>query len=113
MSTMMKVLIAYDGSSCADAALNDLSYAGLPQEVEARILSVADVFLPPPSSSPGFPRPRASGCPAGMDPRHPRPRRRAHPRAASAYTSPTVFPYLGGACRSVCRFPRLGDHQKG
>jgi len=55
MSTMRKVLIAYDGSSCADAALNDLSYAGLPQEVEARILSVADVFLPPPSSSPHFP----------------------------------------------------------
>ena len=55
MSTMMKVLIAYDGSSCADAALDDLSSAGLPQEVEARILSVADVLLPPPSSSPGFP----------------------------------------------------------
>ena len=55
MSPMMKVLIAYDGSSYADAALDDLSYAGLPQEVEARILSVADVFLPPPSSSPGFP----------------------------------------------------------
>ena len=55
MAATMKVLIAYDGSSCADAALHDLSYAGLPQEAEALILSVADVFLPPPSASAGFP----------------------------------------------------------
>ena len=55
MATKMKILIAHDGSSYADAALDDLSYAGLPQEAEALILSVADVFLPPPSSSPGFP----------------------------------------------------------
>jgi nucleotide-binding universal stress UspA family protein len=45
----MKILIAYDGSSCADAALDDLRYAGLPRVAEARILSVADVVLPPPS----------------------------------------------------------------
>jgi nucleotide-binding universal stress UspA family protein len=55
MSAKMKVLIAYDGSSCADAALHDLSYGGFPPEVEALILSVADVFPPPPSSSLGFP----------------------------------------------------------
>jgi nucleotide-binding universal stress UspA family protein len=49
MAEKMKVLIAYDGSSSADVALSDLQYAGLPQEVEALILSVAEVFLPPPS----------------------------------------------------------------
>jgi nucleotide-binding universal stress UspA family protein len=45
----MKVLITYDGSSCADAALDDLRYAGLPHVAEALILCVADVVLPPPS----------------------------------------------------------------
>jgi nucleotide-binding universal stress UspA family protein len=44
----MKILLAYDGSSCADAALNDLQRAGLPAVAEVRILSVAEVFLPPP-----------------------------------------------------------------
>ena len=51
MSEKMKVLIAYDGSSYADAALEDLRRAGLPRVVEALILSVADVFPPPPLSS--------------------------------------------------------------
>jgi nucleotide-binding universal stress UspA family protein len=50
MSEKMKLLIAYDGSSCADAALDDLQRAGLPQAAEALIMSVADVFLPPLSS---------------------------------------------------------------
>jgi nucleotide-binding universal stress UspA family protein len=43
----MKILIAYDGSACADAALHDLRRAGLPPEAEAVILSVADVLVPP------------------------------------------------------------------
>jgi nucleotide-binding universal stress UspA family protein len=47
MSEKMKVLIAYDGSSYADVALEDLPRAGLPRVAEARIMSVADVFLPP------------------------------------------------------------------
>ena len=50
MPEKMKILIAYDGSSCADAALDDLRYAGLPRVAEALIMSVADVFLPPPLS---------------------------------------------------------------
>ena len=50
MPEKMKILIAYDGSSCADAALDDLRYAGLPRVAEALIMSVADVFLPPPPS---------------------------------------------------------------
>jgi nucleotide-binding universal stress UspA family protein len=47
----MKLLIGYDGSECADAALDDLRRAGLPDDIEARILSVAEVFLPPVSPS--------------------------------------------------------------
>ena len=50
MSSRMKVLIGYDGSACADAALDDLKRAGLPDVAEAVVLSVADVFLPPPVS---------------------------------------------------------------
>ena len=50
MSDKMKVLIAYDGSSGADAALDDVQRAGWPRVVEALIMSVAEVFLPPPSS---------------------------------------------------------------
>lgn len=43
----MKLLIAYDGSDCADAALADLRRAGLPAAVDATVLTVADVWLPP------------------------------------------------------------------
>jgi nucleotide-binding universal stress UspA family protein len=52
MSERMKILIAYDGSACADAALDDLQRAGLPREAEAQIISVTEVWLPlPPPSS--------------------------------------------------------------
>jgi nucleotide-binding universal stress UspA family protein len=47
----MKILIAYDGSDCAEAALDDLQRAGLPFEAEAQIISVAEVWLPPPPPS--------------------------------------------------------------
>jgi len=50
MSEQMKILIAYDGSDCANAALDDLPRAGLPRVAEALMLSVAEVFLPPSSS---------------------------------------------------------------
>ena len=43
----MKLLIAYDGSDCAEAALDDLRRAGLPRAAEAQVLAVADVWLPP------------------------------------------------------------------
>ena len=43
----MKVLIAYDGSESSDAALEDLKRAGLPTQLEALVISVADVFMPP------------------------------------------------------------------
>lgn len=48
----MKILIAYDGSTCADDALTDLPRAGLPQQAEALIISVAEVFLPPQTERP-------------------------------------------------------------
>lgn len=47
----MRILIGYDGSECADAALDDLTQAGLPVLAEAHILSVAEVWLPPPPPS--------------------------------------------------------------
>ena len=43
----MKILIAYDGSEYADAALEDLKRAGLFHDVDALVMSMADVFLPP------------------------------------------------------------------
>lgn len=44
----MKLLIAYDGSPCSEAALDDLEFAGLPRIGEANVISVAEVWLPPP-----------------------------------------------------------------
>ena len=45
----MRILIGYDGSESADAALDDLRRAGLPREVEALIVSVGEVMMPPSS----------------------------------------------------------------
>ncbi len=47
----MKLLIAYDGSRCAEAALDDLTHAGLPAKGAAIVISVAEVWLPPPPPS--------------------------------------------------------------
>jgi len=47
----MKLLIAYDGSQCADSALDDLTHAGLPAEGEALVMTVAEVWLAPPPPS--------------------------------------------------------------
>lgn len=48
MTNKYKVLIAYDGSSFADAAMDDLTNAGLTgKHVEALVMSVAEVWLPP------------------------------------------------------------------
>jgi nucleotide-binding universal stress UspA family protein len=44
----MKVLIGYDGSDCAEAALDDLRRAGLPREADAMIVAITEYFLPPP-----------------------------------------------------------------
>jgi nucleotide-binding universal stress UspA family protein len=46
----MRVLIAYDGSDYADAAIDDLKWAGLPDNVEAIVLSVVEWPLQAPRS---------------------------------------------------------------
>jgi nucleotide-binding universal stress UspA family protein len=52
MKRKMKILIAYDGSACAEAALDDLQLAGLPGEAEVLVVSVTELWLPaPPPSS--------------------------------------------------------------
>src|ERR1051325_11184435 len=49
---MMKILIGHDGSRDADAALVDLQRAGLPNDAEALVVSVADVMVVP--ATPGY-----------------------------------------------------------
>ncbi len=52
MKPKRKILVGYDGSECADAALADLTRAGLSSNAEVQILSVAEAWLPlPPPSS--------------------------------------------------------------
>ena len=48
MKDAMKILVAYDGSESADAALLDLKRAGLGGEAEVVVMSLADVFVPSP-----------------------------------------------------------------
>jgi nucleotide-binding universal stress UspA family protein len=47
MSTSMKLLIAYDDSVFAKGAIDDLRRAGLPREVKALVMSIANVLVPP------------------------------------------------------------------
>lgn len=47
MKDVAKLLIAYDGSDCADAMLTDLRRAGLPAALHAVIATIAHVFPPP------------------------------------------------------------------
>jgi len=51
MKKNMRILIAYDGSDCAEAALDDLAQAGLPETAEAIVMSITEVWLPPPPVS--------------------------------------------------------------
>jgi nucleotide-binding universal stress UspA family protein len=51
MNENYKILVAYDGSDFANAALTDLRFAGLTEsDVEVLIMSVAEVWLPPADS---------------------------------------------------------------
>ena len=43
---MKRLLIGYDGSECATAALDDLRAAGLPDDLDVKIFTVADVWFP-------------------------------------------------------------------
>src|SRR5581483_4803083 len=47
----MKVLIAYDGSRFAEAAIADLANAGLPDDTQARIFHVVERHIDPMSES--------------------------------------------------------------
>lgn len=49
----MKLLVAYDGSQCSESALDDLNRAGLPSEGDAVLITVAEVWLPPPGNDNG------------------------------------------------------------
>ena len=49
----MKILVAYDGSECAAAALQDLRRAGLGDNAEVLVMSLADVFVPTPTGEGG------------------------------------------------------------
>jgi hypothetical protein len=35
----MKILIAYDGSACADRAIDDLKRSGLPEKAKALVIT--------------------------------------------------------------------------
>src|SRR5437764_286005 len=45
MNGSMVLLIAYDGSICADEALDDLFRAGLPPRAEALVVSVSEIWM--------------------------------------------------------------------
>ena len=47
MKKVSRVFIAYDGSSCSDAAIKDLEFSGLSMAVDALVVTVADIILPP------------------------------------------------------------------
>ena len=47
----MKILIGYDGSDSADAAIKDLVRAGLPDDVEAIVLTVAEQYVADPADA--------------------------------------------------------------
>jgi nucleotide-binding universal stress UspA family protein len=52
MNESMKIVIGYDGSECANNALNDLQLAGLPPKGKIVVVSVSELWLPePPPSS--------------------------------------------------------------
>ena len=91
----MKILIGYDGSECADAALEDMRRAGLPPSADAVVLTAADVFLPPPINEEvdnTFPL----YVPDGV--------RRAHQRAARAVSEARQMA-AGAAARVSTIFP--------
>ena len=84
----MKVLIAYDGSKCADAALIDLQRAGLPDDAEVLVLSAVDVFIPPKSNIEDFDDPFLNYVPHGV--------KLARQRAEHAFEEAKVLAERGG-----------------
>lgn len=93
MTKSMKVLIAYDGSPGADEAIEELWRAGLPKDVEAVVLSVADIWILP------------NGEPVVFAPAHLSLRKgKPHPTAASMMDVASTR--AKGACeRLSAKFP--------
>jgi nucleotide-binding universal stress UspA family protein len=50
----MNIVIAYDGSNHAKAAVDDLRRSGMPRGVNALVVSVGETFLPTPSATSAF-----------------------------------------------------------
>lgn len=49
----MKVLIACDGSAFSDVAIDEMAHAGLPAQGSVMVVTVAEVWLPPPEQRDG------------------------------------------------------------
>jgi nucleotide-binding universal stress UspA family protein len=58
----MRIIVAYDGSPCADAAVSDLHRAGLHREADVLAITVAERWLPRPSLSGQAVEPRSSAA---------------------------------------------------
>lgn len=67
MTKLMRVLIGYDGSPGARAMLEDLRWAGLPDFVEAKTVSVAETWFPLPTSLGGVETGFAGEALTGVD----------------------------------------------
>ena len=63
MTENMKIVIAYDGSGCANAALDDLKHAGLPAVAQAVVISVTEMLA---SQGSGFLIARGSSVSASV-----------------------------------------------
>lgn len=64
MSDQMRLLIAYDGSSSSEAALDDLRRAGLPSNVNAVVMTVVEQWIPVPTSFGGVDMHLTEGSPS-------------------------------------------------
>ncbi len=53
MPRSQKILIAYDGSPAAEAVFNDLRRAGLEAKGQAKVVTIADMWVPPVDSMSG------------------------------------------------------------
>jgi nucleotide-binding universal stress UspA family protein len=95
---MQKLLIGYDGSPEAQAAIDDLTNACIPEPVEALVLSVADVWLP------------ANGAAGGSDVHQPSDRPVTDPHsnvyaAAQAALEDSRVTAVQGAKQLALKFP--------
>jgi nucleotide-binding universal stress UspA family protein len=98
----MRLLIAYDGSDCAKVAIDDLRRAGLPGDVDARVLSVANVF-------PHLARESADAAPPGGDDAMSRVARHAAELAKQAVSDAAALA-AEGATRVQGLFPAWKVH---